>query len=310
MRRLLICYNPRSSHHTAVADDVLATTRQMSGWLVGRYEIKPTDFQDNVNHIAKLVNDGDLVIVAGGDGTSAMTINGILQSNKDVTLGVLGYGNFNDTANMLGLVRGKGGVMEILRRFEANDVAIAFPLEIKIDKEHWRYALNYMTIGMFAQSTEVFDDEKIRKQLQTGGKGKLFSLWQLAKWYFRKGKRQVLPAGRLNGAELPPRTTDYIALNGTVMAGLMKGEAYYLQPTGFISATAQLGKFLKLAKFMFTSMAEQVPGEVHEKDILEFDKPSEIELHAEGEYEKFSNVSTVEVGKPSRSIKVILSNKR
>lgn len=310
MRRLLVCYNPRSSHHAAIADEVLAVVRSLPGWMVGRYEVRPTTFEDNVKNIVQLLNDGDLVVAAGGDGTAAIVINSIMQSNKDVALGALGYGNFNDIATMLGRVHGRLGVMDIIQKFSGDEVGQIFPLEIKINGKHWRYAPSYMTIGMFAESTEVFESEKVRKKLRTGRKSRVFSILQLAKWYFGKGKRSRLPGGSLNGMAWAKGTTDYIALNGATMAAVMKGGNYYLRPEGFISGTARLGNFFRLAKFMLTSMAERVPGEVSKKDVLEFTKPSEVELHAEGEYEKMSGVLKIEVGKTGKGVKVVILGDR
>lgn len=316
MKRLLVCYNPRASHHDAVKSEVLSVVRGLKGWMVGRCEIKPTSFRENVQDIAKLVNDGDLVIVAGGDGSAAIVVNAILESGKDATLGVLGYGNFNDIARMLGIARmsddegnAKGGVAEILEKYQAGEIEQIYPLDVAIDGTHWRYAPSYMTVGMFAQSTEIFDQPVVRKKLQTGKKSRIFSIVQLAKWYFGHRRQSILPAGKLNGAALPAKTTDYIALNGVSMAGMMKGGEWYLAPQGFLSSTQRLSGFWRLAKFMLGSMREQVPGEVHEKDVLEFAEPSDIEIHAEGEYERLKEVSRIEVEKKGMKLKVVMGNR-
>lgn len=345
MKRLLVCYNPRASHHEAVTAEVLSAVRKLPGWMVGRYEIKATSFADNARKISQLATDGDLVIVAGGDGSATMVVNGIMASGKDATLGVLGYGNFNDIAGMLGVERSevsgsvkvlderkgvaevsdarqavngnlearregdaelKGGVAEIIARFEAGEIGRIYPLDITVNGEHWRYAPSYMTMGMFARSTEIFEMEKVRKRLQTGKKGRTFSIWQLMKWYFGHRKESYLPEGAINGKKIAPKTTDYIVLNGATMAGMMRGGDWYQQPKGFISATGRLGSLARLLRFMWVSMRRGVPGEVHERDVIEFAQPSEVELHTEGEYEKLVDVSRVEVQKTGVSIKVIM----
>jgi len=204
LKKLIVVYNPRSSKHAAVAREVLTPARKLSGWLVGKYEVKKCGLDENAAELAKILGDGDLVIAAGGDGTAAMAANGVMKSGKDVTLGVLGYGNFNDLARMLKTKRAVeyggeyiGGVSEIVERFEAGKVKEIFPLEVVVDGEHWRYAPCYLSLGLFAESAAVFDEPKVRKKLNTGRKHSFFSVWTLAKWYFRNRKREFLPAGEI-----------------------------------------------------------------------------------------------------------------
>lgn len=204
LKKLVIVYNPQASHHGAIEREVLAPARKLGGWLVGKYEVKKADFETNARGLARMLRDGDLVIAAGGDGTAAVAANGIMQSGKDVTLGVLGYGDFNDMARMLGAKRAVeyggeyiGGVSEIVAKFEAGKTKEMYPLKVKVNGKHWRFAPCYFGVGMFAESTGVFDEEKVRKKLQTGKKGLGFSILQLAKWYFRHRREEFLPAGEI-----------------------------------------------------------------------------------------------------------------
>ncbi len=204
LKKLIVVYNPRSSKHAAVAREVLAPARKLSGWLVGKYEARAMGLHENADELAKILNDGDLVVAAGGDGTAAMTANAVMRSGKDVVLGVLGYGNFNDLARMLKAKRAVeyggefvGGVTEIAERYSAGKVKEIYPLEVKVDGEHWRYAPCYLSLGLFAESTAVFDEPKVREKLKTGKKSLIFSVWTLAKWYFRNRKREFLPEGKM-----------------------------------------------------------------------------------------------------------------
>lgn len=204
LKKLVIVYNPQASHHGAIEREVLAPARKLGGWLVGKYEVRKADFETNARGLARMLRDGDLVIAAGGDGTAAVAANGIMQSGKDVTLGVLGYGDFNDMARMLGAKRAVeyggeyiGGVSEIVAKFEAGKTKEMYPLKVKVNGKHWRFVPCYFGMGMFAESTGVFDEEKVRKKLQTGKKGLGFSILQLAKWYFRHRREEFLPAGEI-----------------------------------------------------------------------------------------------------------------
>ncbi len=203
IHKLIIICNPRSSHYVDVQREVLAPARRLKGWLVGKYELKPTDVDDNAKELAKLLDDGDLAVAVGGDGTAAVVVNGIMQSGKDVTFAALGYGNFNDVARMLGAkcpveYGGEyiGGITDIVQRFESGKTTEIYPLEAKADGKLWRYSPCYITLGMFAESAAVLNGNEVRKKLRTGKKRMLFSLWQLAKWYFANRKREFLPGAK------------------------------------------------------------------------------------------------------------------
>lgn len=305
LRKLLIVYNPRSSQHARVQREVLEPTRQLKGWLVGKYELKPTDVDDNAETLAKLLNDGDLVVGAGGDGTAAVAVNGIMLSGKEVTFSMLGYGNFNDTAKML---KAKlpveyggeylGGILDIVQKFEQGEQAEIYPLEAIVDGVHWRYAPCYITVGMFAESTRVLNATKVRKQLKTGKKHLFFSLWQLAKWYFWNKRRRFLPMEKSD-------VTDYLAVNSPRVAKIMKGDRQIAATREFWSGTARLGSFWRLMWFMLESICWRMPLEQTKREVIKFEQPSRVIIQAEGESEELSGVREIEVQKTKRPLRVV-----
>lgn len=327
LKKLIVVYNPKSSKHAAIEKEVLAPARKLEGWLVGKYAVQAGNLAENAKALAKILNDGDLVIVAGGDGTAAMAVNGVLQSKKDVVLGVLGYGNFNDVARMLGAKRpveygGEyiGGVTEMAQRFEAGKTRKVYPLNVLVNGKHWRYALGYMTIGMFAESTQVFEEEKVREKLKTGKKHLIFSILQLAKWYFKERKREFLPKGQIgekgapeiviegaaaHGQSITTKTTDYVAINSPRMARVMRGGRYYLKPEEFRAGTAELGNFWSLMWFMLRSMVVRVPGKKVRDEVIEFENESTVMIQTEGEAERLEKVQKIEVKKSKKPLKVL-----
>ena len=296
MRRLIIVYNPRSSKHARVEKEVLEPARNLKGFLIGKYEIKPTNVDDNAVALAKILEDGDLVVTAGGDGTATIGLNSVALSKKDVALSVLGYGNFNDLARTLGCKNLKDVVNGTVRQF--------YPLEAEVNGKHWRYAGAYITVGMFAESAALFDKKEVRNKLKAGKGGLVFSIVNLAKWYFRHRKKVFLPTFRLND-KVYEKQTDYLAINGKSVAKVMRGGRWSFNKATFKQGVANLRNFFKLCFFMARSILFGVPGQETAEDFLEFDKPAKIQLHAEGEYKMFEAVKTIKISKAKTSIKVV-----
>ena len=99
MKRLIIVYNPRSSHFGDVKEQVIEPARHLRGWTIARFEVSPENVDANAKRLSKMLNDNATVIAAGGDGTASAATNGILLSTaKDVRLGVMGMVNFKDTS--------------------------------------------------------------------------------------------------------------------------------------------------------------------------------------------------------------------
>lgn len=310
MKKLVLVYNPRSAHHELIKKEVLATTRSLPGWMVAKLEVKPVSLAENAERLARILDDGDLIIVAGGDGTASMVINGIILAKKQVTLGVLGYGYFNDLARTLGSVHPVeygdeylGGVAEIVRKFDAGKTRDYYPLKVAVDGEFWRYAACYLTLGMAAEATEMFDQKEVRAKIQKISH--LGSYFRIARWYYKNRKKhEFLPALELNDAEMS-QATDVIALNAPYMAKVMHGKKWYEDANKFAAGGFWLKKTWPLFKFMLRSMSKKgVPLTEMEQLTVNFAEPATIMAQTEGEYEKLENIQKIEV-KKGPAIKVV-----
>lgn len=282
MKRLVVVYNPRSTKQAAMRERAFDELRGLRGYLVGKFEVKKAPLEQNAKDLAEILTDGDLVVSIGGDGTATMTLNAVMQSGRAVTLSELAFGNFNDLGAMIGM---QGGVKEIVRKHELGEAKTVHPLEVKIDGEHWRYALGYVTVGMFAASTTVFEELKVREKLKTGKTGRFFSIWTLAGWYFRNRQKQILPVFELNGQKMTGMT-DYLAVNGPQVGGVMKGGDWYLESKKFGSGVVRLRGLFGLLKFMLRSMTKGMPVTETEGDVLEFVGETEVMIQGEGEFAK------------------------
>lgn len=296
MQRLVIVYNPRSSKSKLVEEQVIAPARRLVSFMIGKYEVKPTNVSDNAVKLARLLQDGDLVVAAGGDGTATIGLNGCMLSKKDVTFGVLGYGNFNDMARMLST--------KTLQDVINGKTKKIWPLEARVDGRLWRFAACYVTAGMFAESTEIFDKKKVRGELKHD-KGLFYSVKQLAGWYFKHRRKPFLADFTLNGVP-KPGATDYLAVNGKTVARVMRGGKHQSNKTIFLSSVANLKGLPSLGWFMIRSFFKRIPGVETKLDEIEFAKPSPVELQAEGEYQKFKAVKKIEIKKSERALKVVM----
>lgn len=355
MKKLWVVYNPRSSHHAAIQAEVLTPARKVQGFLVGKYEIKQVSVEENAKILAGMLGDGDLVVSAGGDGTATMAANAVMLSGKEVTFAALGYGNFNDLARMLGVRRPVEyggeyvrGIEEIVEKFLVSESAAVsvdegstgraefvgsagfvgeiYPLEVLVDGKHWRYVPCYATLGLLSEASEIMDGDRMRKSLNTGKRGPLYSLVAAVFWYLKNKGRKFLPASamaeaegsgasaadvevRLNGELLAEGATDYLAVNGPTMSRLMKGGKWYLSKEEFGSGVKRLGKFWKMVGFGLRSVTLGLKLAGTKGDVLEFSRPSTVEIQAEGEYQRLTGVSRIEVRKAERGMRVVFGGK-
>lgn len=320
MKRLIIVYNPRSSKHARIEKEVIRPLSALGGYQIGKFEIARALVDENAAKLARILLDGDLVITAGGDGTSTVAVNAIMQSKKDVTLGVLGYGNFNDFARTLG----EEDYVGLISDYENGSVRTMYPLQALLDGKHWRYAAAYFTIGMFAESTEAFESPRVRGKLKKGRKGLFFSIKTLAMWYFSHRKHAFLPkdielddvpmnrlkvskSGKMNIVKTPikKQISDVMFVNGNTAAKIMRGSNYWLSKTEFLVSFGRLKSFFRLVGFMLTAMLFRLPGKKIEKEAkIDFNAPEEFEIQAEGEYQRVRAKELV-VKKAEYGIKVV-----
>lgn len=328
MQRLIVVYNPRSSRYADVKKEVLDRVTELNGYLVGKYEVAPTNLDDNIAKLSSILKDGDFVLSAGGDATGIIASNAILHSNKNVTLSVLPYGNFNDLARTLGtktfddvFLSDYGGSQQrplrnhtssqtsyasSRRKFPSQPIRDFYPLEIYIDGKFFRYATCYVTIGMTAEAVQIYDSPKMRAKLKKQFGRKVSSYTQLASWYFKNRRNHIfIPEFSLNGIPQSKKISDYAAVNGRSMARVMKGGEDYRDPSYFRYEVDKLTSFYRLAKLMTRSILSRIPGSPTAGDVITFANPATVTLQAEGESQKFENIREIRIMKGTKCLKVI-----
>ena len=115
-----------------------------------------------------------------------------------------------------------------------------------------------------------------------------------------------LPDFKLNGDALFHKRSDYIAVNGKSLARVIRGRHNAFQPDVFARKIGKLTSFVRLVWFMAKGMLCRISGEeVRKDDTIEFVQPSDVEIQAEGEYKRFTDVKKIQIKKSKDFIKVI-----
>jgi hypothetical protein len=260
---ILVC-NRKSTGYKRVEKEVVTPLRefvlQQKGITFLRFDVESPTLEENAKRLANLIGDGDVVLVAGGDGTAGIGVNGIMQSGRDAKFYVIPYGNFNDIIQILRLNSGKK----------------VYPIEALVDGKHFRYALAYFTVGMMAESTKIFDDEKIRRKLRKSKFNLIFSLKTLLMWFFVNRKKDYIT---IDGQKY----SDILVVNGKNVARLMKGGDYYLGEN-FLYTEQRLNNLFAMVFFMLQAMFSGIPGRKLKEKTIHFEEKQRIFIQSEGEY--------------------------
>lgn len=183
LRKLVVVYDAGAASIATIKKEIIEPARKMTGMLVGKFVWQPVGFNENARRLAQFLHDGDLVVVAGGDGLASMAMNAILRAQREVTLAVIGYGLTNDISGLTRVRRPVlygdeyvGGIEEIIRKADEGKTLEVFPLKIRVNGRPWRYALAHASVGMMAAGLASLDEGKRKKSL-TGAKWRIFGWW-------------------------------------------------------------------------------------------------------------------------------------
>ena len=303
MKRLIIVYSPNSTLFSEVDKKVIEKSRKLKGWMVAKFLVKEASVQENSRELSKLIRKGDLVLSAGGDGAATMSMNAIMKSGEIATLAVMPFGNFNDFVETLGRM----DFDTIIRKFEESRYDEFYPLEIKVNERHYVYSGMYFTVGMMAEASRVMKRKKVRRKLKKAKNRMSFSARKMFSWYMKnKWRKDLLPDGlKLNGKKVAKNSTDYVAINGASMAGVVPGGVWYRSARQFWSGMMRNRSFWRMLREFLISLGGQLPGKESKGDTLSFAEPCNVFVHAEGEGEELKDVSEISVLKSGKGLRVI-----
>lgn len=297
-RRLVLVYNPNSSHFKKMEKKVLRPVRRRKDFELVEFQVKKVVVERNVTALVKLLRRGDLVVSMGGDGTATMTLNAILKSGKErITFGVLGYGNFNDVA----MTVGSASLDDIIDTVNVGEAREAWPVECHLDGKLWRYGLGYFTVGMMAEACSTFEERKNRKELKRGNKSVVFSVWRLFRWWRKNRKKNFLPELFEVDGEEEKKKTDILVLNGRRMGKLIKGGLNVSRPDEMLFHIGKMRGWAGILGFMLRSMMFGMPSETRRKVEVVFDKKTEMIIQGEGEFKR-AKVKKIEFRKSRKAV--------
>ena len=305
--RVVVVANSRSSQAKKVELEALrpikdaifgrnqSQSKEISNVTLVQYEVLPTDVDDNALKLSEVLKDDDILLTLGGDGTATIGVNAAFLSGKKVKYYTMPFGNFNDIARTARKARG----------------STVYGLEAKIDGEHFRFALCYFTLGMLAESTEVFDESRVREKLRKRNGRLLFSLVVLFKWFVGNHRKKFVPKfryemdGNRAGVEMVG-ISDVIILNGESMAKILRGGNYYLGEK-FLMRCASLQNFFAMTWFMICGFFG-IKGEQSKLMRLIFEEEGgtqPIEIQAEGEYRRIEKMKSLEFRKTKEALQIL-----
>ncbi|MBI5974039.1 diacylglycerol/lipid kinase family protein [Staphylococcus canis] len=120
--------------------------------LCQRFSIQLSENEGDIEKYCREIKENqnpeniDVLFILGGDGTVNELINGVLQNELDIPIGVIPGGTFNDFAKTLNLSPKAGQASE--------DLLSATPESYDVIKIGDRYALNFAGVGLMVQNAE------------------------------------------------------------------------------------------------------------------------------------------------------------
>jgi len=299
-RRLVIAHNPHSTGATAVQVAVFDRLKA-AGYAYETIEVQQASLQDNIAHLAPLIQENDVILSAAGDGSAHAVFHTVLAANQPgVQLGFLGFGNFNDVPHTFTARSSFRDPVVFLEQAKPEEV---WPISIYADGELLRSALLYITLGWTAQAAAQFDNPKVRGKLTKGGGGLLKSLWRLGWYYFKTRRDSLLPPLRYNGKAY--QKTDLIFANGPSVARIMRSMGQYYRGRTFLFRMVDVRGLVKNMPFLMSGFIGRMKGDEVEKAAVEFDVPLHGLLQCDGEVVQVENVTHIEVKKAAHPLEIL-----
>lgn len=305
-KRLVIVHNGHSTGADRIQHDVF---NQLDLERIP-YEVFSTPSpiaNENIEAIVEHLKDGDRIISAAGDGTASQLANAtLLSQRRDVELGFLPYGNFNDIARTH--LEKHGSVLDLL---EATTVDVT-PLSVVLNGEHWRYAPAYLTIGWTALAAAQFSASESRAAIKRSASGLRLghSLVQLAGNYF-ENRHNFIPSHHTSSSPLVrTAVTDLLFINNPRVGSIVRSAEAFYDSDEFGFAAVDVSSMWRNIPFGLKAITGHTPTERFDDLEVTFEQPVSLPVQSEGEYSLVRNVEQLRVHKGLGQVLKVLHAKK
>lgn len=310
--RLVLVVNRRSSGYALVEKKIVRYIDELNLSAGERqtYEIEPTDPLDNAQKMAKILQNNDIVLVAGGDGTAHIATNAIILSGKTgIKIKYTGFGNFNDYAHSFS----RNHYKACIRALDEQQAKYAVkPLEMHVNGQFYRYIPLYATIGLTAEMAEIFEHPKVRGALKKSpGRNTrlLLSLAAATRFYFSHRKDDLIETSKIKmnetELELNTKTTDLVFMNGPRMARIMRSRTNKKTLDNFGFTALDSSKIIKNLPFLIKGLFGFIPLKTAKKVEIFLKTPQDLQIQIEGESVKLEGVENISIQQIEQTIDIL-----
>lgn len=305
-QRLVVVYSPGSTVSTKYDRTVRPALTKISSNLL---EIILTDIPYFAarEKITKELQDGDIVIAAGGDGLVNVALDAALISGCKVTCAVMPLGNFNDFSRAI-----NGNVHDLSRILTSQTVDF-YPLDLIINGRHKLYGMQYITFGASAKLTDWLNTPETRLlRRKVRGNSVLFGTICVLNYNKIFGSlgdiKSIMPSFN-RGKQI------YSDNNIGFMLG---GIGAYFQPGSgnlhlfdrqfwFHHATLT-GKAAHDVPYLASWFGRHVPGDITTHEALRFDKPTHLIAQVAGDKLVFEDVDEITCERSQKPLRLFVPN--
>jgi|GEM_PF-757984 len=309
--RLVVVNSPKSSRAAEYEKKVAPELRNLAEKHNAEFvevSLNRVAYVDAVQMVRDSLADGDILLGAGGDGISQVTLQGAFESQKDVIVGFLPFGNANDFATALnGRIKNPEKIL--------NSPIIDFhPLELTINEKRKFFVAAYATFGVTTVAVDWLNSERVRaarKQFSI-----LPPMSALRPQHLGKMSRDInnlnFPEFRRNGAICHDDSIGFFlvpAAKGVLR--LPKTHNFLMRDDFFFHSDSVrnkspgkgwFGKSLRAGRWATFGL----PGAISDYEKLEFLQPSDIAIHIGGDTVDLKKVRTISAERSKRIVRIFM----